>query len=82
MLWKDNGVDELVSEFERGAKSMKSLKGKRKIGTGDHVLNVFSRLVLRGQTRSAVRWLTERDCGVFYFIQILMSRLGKLCWKF
>ncbi len=64
ILWKENGVDELISEFERAVKSVtKSVKGKRKGGNEDHVIKVFTRLVLRGQIRSAVRWLTERCSG-------------------
>ena len=58
--WKQNRFDELVYELERCAR----IKSKvRSSNSEDHIIKVFSRLILRGQVRSAVRRLTDRAPG-------------------
>ena len=63
-MWRLEHYDELLFEFERCAKKWASSRNKQPCP--NHIVQVFSRLMLRGQVRSAVRWLTERmnDGGV------------------
>ena len=62
--WKQERFDDLIFEFEHCVKKL----NRRHFGrtTAVHMIKVFSRLMWRGQVRSAVRWLTERKshCGV------------------
>ena len=46
--WRSSQVDELLPKPHHGK------------GGGEHTVRVFTRLVLRGQVQSAVRWMTER----------------------
>lgn len=73
--WKGNMMDELISEFDGDARGL--MKGQRVKSrrADDHKINVFTRLVLRGQIRSAVRWLTERgsERGVLPYSGIVES---------
>ena len=63
-LWRLEHYDEHLFEFERCAKKWSSSRIKQPCP--NHIVQVFSRLMLRGQVRSAVRCLTERinDGGV------------------
>ena len=63
-MWRLEHYDELLFEFERCAK--KWVRSSTKQPCPNHMVQVFSCLMLRGQVRSAVRWLTERmnDGGV------------------
>ena len=56
--WRAGQIDELMFEAERCAQQLpKPPKSKQ----GDeHTVRIFTRLMLRGQVRSAVRWMTER----------------------
>ena len=60
-LWRKEQFDELIHEFQRNASSgVKKRGSKGSVADDSHRLRVFTRLMLRGQIRSAVRWLTER----------------------
>ena len=56
--WRAGQIDELMFEAERCAQQLpKPPKNKQ----GDeHTVRIFTRLMLRGQVRSAVHWMTER----------------------
>ena len=73
--WKQNRFDELVYELERCARI------KSKVGSSnsdeDHIIKVFSRLMLRGQVRSAVRWLTDRAPGQILIPTSVVDPSGK-----
>ena len=57
-LWRESQVTELLCEAERCSQQLpKPREGKQ---GDDHTIRVFTRLMLRGQVRSAVRWMTER----------------------
>ena len=56
--WRAGQIDELF-EVERCAQQLpKPPKSKQ---NDEHTVRVFTRLMLRGQVRSAVRWMTERS---------------------
>ena len=59
--WKQNRFDELVYELERCARIKSKVRSSN--SDEDHIIKVFSRLMLQGQVRSAVRWLTDRAPG-------------------
>ena len=59
-LWKDSHFGELVAECVRCAGYKSKGRKSSKLQGDAHDCKVFTRLVLRGQMRSAVRWLTER----------------------
>ena len=66
-LWRKGHFDELVHEFQRNAsRCLKKRQSNSSAADDSHGLRVFTRLMLRGQVRSAVRWLTEKgsDGGV------------------
>ena len=57
-LWRESQVTELLCEAERCSQQLpKPREGKH---GDDHTISVFTRLMLRGQVRSAVQWMTER----------------------
>ena len=63
--WRSSQVDELLYEAERCSQQLpKPHHGK---GGDEHTVRVFTRLMLRGQVRSAVRWMTERTTNGRYF---------------
>ncbi len=69
-MLNNNQFDQFLSEFERCAKR----NSKRNISERDWVVKVFTRLMLKGQLRAAVRWLTEHsNDGVMSPSQILNS---------
>ena len=56
--WHDGHFDLLVQEANR---CDSGLKHSRRVNlTGDIVVRIFSRLMLQGKVRAAVRWATER----------------------
>ena len=56
--WRAGMIDELLYEAERCANQLK----KPQQGNQDdkHTIRVFTRLMMQGRVRSAVRWMTER----------------------
>ena len=56
--WRSNQIDELLFDAERCSQQMP--KPQRGNGDEEHTVRVFTRLMLRGQLRSAVRWMMER----------------------
>ena len=61
-MWERDEFDGLVQEATRCNRSMKM---KRKSDNSeDHVVKVFTRLMLQGKVRPAVRWLTDKVGGV------------------
>ena len=66
-LWRQEQFDELVHEFQRNAsQGLKKRQSKSFAADDSHGPRVFTRMMLRGQVRSAVCWLTEKgsDGGV------------------
>uniref|UniRef100_A0A1X7TG66 Reverse transcriptase domain-containing protein n=1 Tax=Amphimedon queenslandica TaxID=400682 RepID=A0A1X7TG66_AMPQE len=57
-LWQEEKFDVLLQETVR---CDKALKNRRKVNDDDHVVKVFSRLMLQGRIRAALRWITERS---------------------
>ena len=55
--WRKQCYDQLLHEFVRYEKQYTSRSENNK----DHVLKIFSRLMLRGEVKSAVRWF-DRMC--------------------
>ena len=55
--WKDSIFDELVTDSERCARRLPCSKFRNEKG---HCVKVFTRLMLQGQVRSAVRFVTNR----------------------
>uniref|UniRef100_A0A1X7U8J9 Reverse transcriptase domain-containing protein n=1 Tax=Amphimedon queenslandica TaxID=400682 RepID=A0A1X7U8J9_AMPQE len=58
-LWKDDKFDVLLQEACRCNKALKSRV--RRPGIDSHCDRVFSRLMMQGKIRAAVRWITERS---------------------
>ena len=59
--WRDGHFDLLVQEADR---CDGGLKHSRRVNlTGDDVVRIFSRLMLQGKVKAAVRWATERTRG-------------------
>ena len=63
-LWRDEQFDTLVQEAVR---CDQSLHNSRRLpsfkDSQEHLIKVFTRLMLKGNVRAAVRWLTERSGG-------------------
>ena len=59
--WRKGCFDELLYECIRCARQ--SPRGSGKPIDDDHVLKVFTRLMLKGQVRFATRWITDRAPG-------------------
>ena len=61
-LWHEGKFDVLLQEAMR---CDKALKNQRKLYADAHVDKVFSRLMLQGKIRAALRWITDRsNCGL------------------
>ena len=56
--WKTEMYDDLLFEFNRCSKQQP--KSLHATSNEHHILKVFTHLMLKGQVRAAVRWLTER----------------------
>ena len=56
--WRESRIDELIQDAERCAQQWpRPQQGKQ---DDEHMIRVFTRLMLRGQVRSAVHWMTNR----------------------
>jgi hypothetical protein len=66
-MWERGEIDELVLTARRSGEARRAAAGRRPPPDPEHVWRVFSRLMLRGQTTQANRWLTRRcgDAAVF-----------------
>ena len=59
--WTNEEYDILVDEAVICDKAFKTQPRKK---DGDHFIKIFTRLVLQGKTRAAVRWLSEQSKGL------------------
>ena len=56
--WREDMFEELLHEAERCAHQLhKPQRGK---ADEEHTIRIFTRLMMRGRVRAAVRWMTER----------------------
>ena len=62
-LWKDESFDVLIQEAERCDRSLRNSYHTSSRRTDDHLVKVFTKLMLQGNVRAAVRWITERAGG-------------------
>ena len=61
-LWLDGQFDVLLQEAQRCDRALFSSYYSSG-NDSDHVIKVFTKLMLQGNSRAAVRWLTERSGG-------------------
>ena len=59
--WRSGNFIGLVDEAVRCARSLGSRSGAEL--THEHVVKVFTRLMMKGELRAATRWITERSSG-------------------
>ena len=65
-LWRDEQFDVLLQEAVRCDQSLRnSRRNLTHKDSSEHLIKVFTRLMLEGNVRAAVRWLTERSGVVF-----------------
>ena len=63
-LWRDEQFDVLLQEAVRCDQSLRnSRRNLTHKDSSEHLIKVFTRLMLEGNVRAAVRWLTERSGG-------------------
>ena len=61
--WINEEFDALMSEAIRCGKQ-RCHQHKKDVGSDEeHTIKIFSRLIIQGKLRAAVRWITERDKG-------------------
>ena len=58
-LWSDEEFDQLVDEAVRCDKTLRF--PHTHTGNDSHFVSVFTRLMLQGKIRAAVRWISERS---------------------
>jgi hypothetical protein len=64
VMWHEAAFDALVQDAERCDSNFKRQHGRRKLVSDDgHLLKTFTRLMLLGKVRDAVRWLSAGDTG-------------------
>ena len=59
--WKDEQFEALIYEVERCANHQRK-QSSTEFGD-EHIIKIFTRLMLRGQIRAATRWITDRRSG-------------------
>ena len=62
-LWIDNQYDVLLQEAICCDHSLRNSHRSSAVNHADHVTRVFTKLMLEGNVRAAVRWVTERGAG-------------------
>ena len=63
-LWRDEQFDTLLQEAVRCDQSLRNSRRRPSFkDSQEHLIKVFTRLMLEGNVRAAVRWLTERSGG-------------------
>ena len=72
--WKNENFDGLVDE---ALQCTRHLSSKVSTQTQDHVLKVFTRLMLRDELRAATRWITERGSSRVLSPSDVVDSLGK-----
>lgn len=80
--WRTNQIVELIYEAERCDHQLpKHQQGKQ---DGDHTIRVFTRSVLKGQIRSAVRWMKGRMSYVvaFWILPPNYTPQAKMSWTY
>jgi hypothetical protein len=62
-LWKSDEFDALLQEAERCDASFTRYCSKRKLcgNEDEHAIKIFTKLMLQGKVRDAVRWITKRN---------------------
>lgn len=62
-LWQNEQYDVLLQEAARCDQSLRNSYRSASCTSRDHLVRVFTKLMLEGNVRAAVRWLTERAGG-------------------
>ena len=62
-LWLDNQFDVLLQEAQRCDQALLNSYRSSSGHDSDHIVKVFTKLMLRGDSRAAVHWITERSGG-------------------
>jgi len=62
-MWQDGKFDVLRQEAQRCDRSLCNSFRSRVKDSDNHVVKVFTKLMLQGNVRAAVRWITERTSG-------------------
>jgi hypothetical protein len=63
LLWRGGNYEELVQEAERCDRQLRKVHKPNNNTEEDHLIRVFTKLMLGGKVREAVRWITARDRG-------------------
>ena len=63
-MCKEEKFDQLLQETLRCDSLLRNTSKKE--FSGDHVIKVFTRLMLCGKVRAVVRWLSEKSDGVLH----------------
>ena len=75
-LWQQNQFDLLVQEAERCDRGL--LRTGHSVVDEESIIHVFTRLMLHGRVRAAVRWETERTKGIV----LTWLKALQLSWMF
>ena len=78
--WAQNKFDMLVQDTSRTSISL--ISTTRRSMTDEHISKTYTRLVLQGKLRSAVRFVTDRDKGAFWRALTLMRSRDSQFWKY
>ena len=62
-LWQQEQFDVLLQEAVRCNRSFQNSHRSTSCSSRDHLIRVFTKLMLEGNIRAAVRWVTERAGG-------------------
>ena len=62
-MWTESKFDQLVQEAIRCDYNLPTLCRDTQGCQHDHTVKVFTRLMLQGKIRAAMRWLTDRSRG-------------------
>ena len=64
-LYRESSFDLLLQEAERCDRALKRPKKIDRLHEEDHLIKIFTKLMLQGKVRDAVKWVTGRcSCGV------------------